>query len=290
MVRSGAKAWSAHPATEEGVMTEEPDEPQMDTPQSGPPQEPDPVSEPQSDAILPFGDRLDEIAQDRFNRTDWIELVAAFILAGATIMAAWSAYQSTRWSGNQANASAAAGALRAESNAQTALFGATVGIDVQLWTLWLDQAAREDPQAMEFVAERFRDEFKPAFEEWLSSVPDGEPPPGTPFASELYAPATEAEAKRLSAAAEIKAAEARKSNQIGDNFVLMAVIMASVLFFAGIGTKFKGRLTRLIMISIAMLLFAGGFVVILSLPQDVGVAIPTIPGTESAPIASEVPS
>lgn len=30
-----------------------------------------------SEAILPFGDRLDEIAQDRFNRTDWIELAAA---------------------------------------------------------------------------------------------------------------------------------------------------------------------------------------------------------------------
>jgi hypothetical protein len=248
------------------------------------------VPEIESDAILPFGDRLDTIAQDRFNRTDWIELVAAFILAAATIMAAWSAYQSTRWSGNQANASAEAGALRAESNAQTAIFGATVGIDVQLWTLWLEQAAREDPEAMDFVRERFRDEFTPAFDEWLASAPEGEQPAGTPFTSVLYAPASEAEAERLTAAAELKAAGARESNQIGDNFVLMAVIMASVLFFAGIGTKFKGRLTRLIMITIAMLLFAGGFLVILSLPQDVGIAIPTIPGTESAPIATEVPS
>jgi len=247
-------------------------------------------AKPDSDAILPFGDRLDEIAQERFNRTDWIELVAAFILAAATIMAAWSAYQSTRWSGDQANASAAAGALRAESNAQTALFGATVGIDVQMWTLWLGYAAAEDANAMAFVSERFRDEFKPAFAEWLGSVPEGEPPPGTPFTSELYAPATEAEAQRLSAAAELKAAAARKSNQIGDNFVLMAVIMASVLFFAGVGTKFKSRLTRLIMISIAMLLFTGGLLVILSLPQDVGVAIPDIPGLEAAPSATEVPS
>jgi hypothetical protein len=271
-------------------MADESDKNNAGAPGSGQASGPDAVLAEESDAILPFGDRLDEIAQDRFNRTDWIELVAAFILAGATIMAAWSAYQSTRWSGNQANASAAAGALRAESNAQTALFGATVGIDVQLWTLWLDQAAREDPQAMEFVAERFRDEFKPAFEEWLALVPEGEAPPGTPFASELYAPATEANAQRLTAEAELRAAEARKSNQIGDNFVLMAVIMASVLFFAGVGTKFKGRLTRVIMISIAMLLFVGGLLVILSLPQDVGIEIPNIAGTENAPVATEVPS
>ena len=52
-----------------------------------------------SDAILPFGERLDEIAQDRFNRTDWIELAAAILLALATIVAAWSAYQATRWGG-----------------------------------------------------------------------------------------------------------------------------------------------------------------------------------------------
>jgi magnesium-transporting ATPase (P-type) len=270
-------------------MTTEPDKRKTDTPEPAGQAGAAPSPDEQSDAILPFGDRLDEIAQGRFNRTDWIELVAAFILAAATIMAAWSAYQSTRWSGNQANASAAAGALRAESNAQTALFGATVGIDVQMWTLWLGYAAAEDASSMAFVSERFRDEFKPAFAAWLGSVPDGEPPPSTPFALELYAPATEAEAQRLSAAAELKAAEARKSNQIGDNFVLMAVIMASVLFFAGIGTKFKGRLTRLIMISIAMLLFTGGLLVILSLPQDVGVEIPTIPGLEAEATATEVP-
>lgn len=54
--------------------------------------------EPSSDAILPFGggERLDEIAQERFNRTDWIELAAAVILALATIVAAWSADQATR--------------------------------------------------------------------------------------------------------------------------------------------------------------------------------------------------
>ena len=49
--------------------------------------------------------RLDELAQ-RFDKTDWIELLAAVILALATVTAAWSAYQSTRWSGDQAKAQA----------------------------------------------------------------------------------------------------------------------------------------------------------------------------------------
>ena len=36
--------------------------------------------DPATDAILPFGDRLDEIARARFNRTDWIELAAPRVL------------------------------------------------------------------------------------------------------------------------------------------------------------------------------------------------------------------
>jgi hypothetical protein len=229
-------------------------------------------AEKQSDAILPFGDRLDEIAQDRFNRTDWIELVAAFLLAFATIMAAWSAYQSTRWSGNQANAASEAGALRAEANRASSIFAAQVGIDVQLWTLWLEQAAVDNKSGQDFVAERYRDEFKPAFEAWLALVPEGEPPPGTPFELDVYAPAEEAKAQDALAAADEKSAEAREANQLGDNFVLMAVIMASVLFFAGVGTKFKGRGVRLVMISLAGALFIGGFIIILSLPQDIGIS------------------
>jgi hypothetical protein len=235
------------------------------------PVEPDASDKHQSDAILPFGERLDEIAQDRFNRTDWIELVAAFILAFATIMAAWSAYQSTRWSGNQANSTATAGALRAEANRASSIFAAQVGVDVQLWTLWLEQAAVQNLPGQDFVAERMREEMQPAFEEWLALVPEGEAPPGTPFELDSYAPAMEEEAKRLLLEAEEKSAQARVANQTGDNFVLMAVIMASVLFFAGVGTKFKGRAVRLLMITIAMVMFVGGLIVILSLPTDVGI-------------------
>jgi len=252
-------------------MTVDPSEPEKKTP--APAAEPGPGSpaEQGSDAIIPYGDRLDAIAQERFNKTDWIELVAAFILAAATILAAWSAYQSTRWSGNQANSSAEAGALRAEANRSSSIFAAQVGIDVQLWTLWLEQASIDNQSGMDFVAERFREEFKPAFETWLALVPPGEPPPGTPFDLEEYVPEEEANAERLLEEADAASVSARESNQLGDNFVLMAVIMASVLFFAGVGTKFKGRGVRLMMITIALVLFTGGLIVILSLPQDIGI-------------------
>jgi hypothetical protein len=47
--------------------------------------------------------RADEVA-GRFDKSDWIELLSALLLALATIAAAGCAYQSTRWGGEQAEA------------------------------------------------------------------------------------------------------------------------------------------------------------------------------------------
>jgi len=243
-------------------MTDDPRDPQ-ETPDGQQPER-------RSDAIVPYGDRLDEIAQDRFGRTDWIELAAAVILALATIVAAWSAYQATRWGGEQAKASRSALTAKTDAAQQTTIFGAQAQIDVQLWTLWLQQEADQNEPGAAFVEERFRDDFKPAFTSWRALAPEGEPPPGTPFELAEYAPAAREEAERLNAEADVFADTSAKANQTGDNFVLVAVIMASVLFFAGVGTKLKGRAVRLMMLLFAMALFVGGLSFMLSMPQNVG--------------------
>jgi hypothetical protein len=82
-----------------------------------------------ADAVDPEG--LDEVAQDRFNRTDWIELAAAVLLALATIAAAWSAYQATRWGGEQASASRSALSAKSDATQQTTISGAQVQVDMK---------------------------------------------------------------------------------------------------------------------------------------------------------------
>lgn len=245
------------------------DDPEHEQPRSTRP--PDELARLDSDAVLPFGERLDEIAQARFNRTDWIELAAAVILALATIVAAWSAYQATRWGGVQASSSRSAIEAKTDAAQQTSLYTTQVQVDLQVWTLWLQQVADQNDRGEAFVEARFRDEFKPAFESWISSVPEGEVPPGTPFDMPDYQPGARAEADRLNAQAEVLADTSAEANQTGDNFVLTAVIMASVLFFAGVGTKLKGRVARLFMLLVAALFFLGGLGFMVSLPQNVGI-------------------
>ncbi len=228
-----------------------------------------------SDAILPFGERLDEIAQERFNRTDWIEVVAAVLLALATIVAAWSAYQATRWSGEQSAATRSALEAKSDAAQQASLGGTLAEADIQLWIFWLEQirlheTTGDNAAGIAFVEERFRDEFKPAFDAWLAQASEGEAPPGTPLEMEEYQPAAGKEAERLNAEADVYADAAAEANQTGDNFVLSAVVMASVLFFAGVGTKLRSRVVRLLMLGFATLLFLGGLGFVLSLPQNVG--------------------
>ena len=214
--------------------------------------------------------RADEMAQ-HLDKSDWIELCAAVLLALATIAAAWAAYQSTRWGGEQADAYSRAGALRTQATQANDLYAAKAQIDVEVWLSWLQQVADDDQRGADFLRERMRDEFKPAFEAWLAQVPAGEVPPETPFVMEAYQPADRALAEDLNAQADAAVEEARDANQTGDNFVLAAVVMASVLFFAGVGTRFRGRRVRISMLALAVLLFLGGTVFIFSMPQDVGI-------------------
>lgn len=215
-------------------------------------------------------DRADELAQ-RFSKSDWIELAAAVLLALATIAAAWAAYQATRWSGVQANSYSAAAASRTEATQATNLYAAQVQIDVQTWLTWLEQKSSGNEIGADFLYSRFREEFRPAFDAWLSQLPEGETPPGTPFELDAYQPIQEARALELNDQADAFAQEARDANQTSDNFVLTAVIMASVMFFAGVGTKFQGRRVRIAMLVMALLLFLGGVTFIFSMPQNVGI-------------------
>jgi hypothetical protein len=52
--------------------------------------------------------------------------------------------------------------------------------------------------------------------------------------------------------------------------VLLAVVMASVLFFAGVGSKFRSRRIRVVMVLFAAVIFTIGLGVMLTMPQNVG--------------------
>ncbi len=215
------------------------------------------------------GSARDEIA-DRMEKTDRLEILAAVLLALATISSAWSAYQATRWTGVQATEFGRAGSLRQESVRQSNLGNTQAQIDIGLYTSFLDAYVTGEARLADFYRNQFRAEFKPAFEAWFGTVTIGTPPTDTPFQRPEWRIAAWEEADRLSEEATAAFDAAKDANQTSDNFVLTAVLFASVLFFAGVGTRFRTAGIRRAMVGLAGVMFASALVVVFSLPQNVG--------------------
>jgi hypothetical protein len=223
-------------------------------------------------------------ASHLWGSNDRVELVATIVLAIATILTAWSGFESGKWGGEQSVNFSEAGAARTESTRADTLAGQLTQIDVAMYIDWVTAISTEltDGTVTEaelspfspakgtisgFLYLRFREEFLPAVDAWLAEDPIGNPnAPKTPFAMEEYVVAKGVEADALTALADEKAEAARTANQNGDNYVLTMVLFASVLFFAGVSSKMNRPRNRVIILGFGVVTLIIGVVILVSLP------------------------
>jgi hypothetical protein len=200
-------------------------------------------------------------------RKPWFELACAIVLALATTASAWCAYQSKLWGGAQmarANAAVRAsreGAVNSLAAVQWRAFDASMFIAYM-------QARLERNNALEtFLAQRFRPEMKPALEAWLKLDPLNNPAaPPSPFRMAEYVQAETVEVARQEERAGQAMTAAREARRFSDDYVLLTVIFASVLFFGGIARAFDSRRLRIVLAALAVLLFLGTLVALSTMP------------------------
>lgn len=214
-------------------------------------------------------DRLFPLLADMKPQDRWIEIISSVLLAVAVIATAWSGYQATRWGGVQATAFAQAGAARTESTRASTTAGQLVTIDATVFIDWAAALSEDNDVLVEFLQERMRDEFKPALDAWLATEPlDNPDAPPTPFEMPEYQLESEQLSEDLLAEADARSEEARDANQTGDDYVLTTVLFASVLFFGGVGTKFKSRLVKGVTLLFGATLFVVGAILLASYPIE----------------------
>lgn len=218
-----------------------------------------------------------------------VELLATVLLALATLVTAWSAFQSAKWSGIQAISFSAANAARTESSRAATEAGLQQTIDVTAFASWVDAVASAERAGADsgltadggwepvagsqpaFLAERFRPEFVPAFDAWLATSPFDEETDGvgtTPFQMADYGLADAETADALLAEAEAQSDRAITSNANSDRYVLMSIVFAVVLLFAGTSTKLSHRAARRGLLGAAVVVFAVGTVIVLTFPKQ----------------------
>jgi len=200
-------------------------------------------------------------------RKPWFELACAIVLALATTASAWCAYQSKLWGGAQmARANAAVRASREGAvNSLAAMQART--FDASMFITYM-QARIDGNQAMEaFLAQRFRPDFKPAVESWLKLDPLNQPgTPLSPFNMAEYAQKETAEVARQEELAAKAMAASREARGFSDDYVLLTVVFASVLFFGGIARAFDSRPLRIALAVLAVILFLGTLGALATMP------------------------
>jgi hypothetical protein len=211
-----------------------------------------------------------ESEKESVRRDRRVELIAAIMLSAATVVTAWSAYQATRWSGDQAESYTEASATRTESVRSSTEANRQVLIDVDTFLSWLDAQQTGDRDLANDIHARMRAEFLPAFDAWLVTAPEGTIPDGTPFELPEYRLAAEEKAKQLEVKASRLFADGNESNQVSDDFVLAAVLFASVLFFSGLAGTFDSLRAQLFLLILGALMLVVGTIIVVTLPQDVG--------------------
>ena len=215
---------------------------------------------------------MDSLARDllrveQATRESKLSTWAAVLMSLAALATSWASYQASLWSGEQAQRGATSAVYRAKSTRASTRAGQNRLIDIGVFGHWMNATAHGDSALAGFVAARFRREFSPAFERWVASRPlTSRNAAPTPFAHPSYRLADDALADSLDRIADREEVASQRANRISDSYVLDAVIMATVLFFAGTEQANVSRL-RILMLAIASTMCVTGIIRLIASPR-----------------------
>jgi len=191
---------------------------------------------------------------DYFDR--WIEFLSAVVLALATVMTAWCGYEAAQWDGEQANFynQATTAQVMAASKASEAMLRTST--QVGLFVEYAAAISTENQGLADFLYNRFPLVLRTATDAWLALKPlENANAPPSPFDMPEYALPEQAEATQLQATSAEMFRKANDANEISDEYVLLMVLFAMVLFFTGIAGKFQWRVIDAAMLTLGAIFF-----------------------------------
>jgi hypothetical protein len=197
-----------------------------------------------------------------------LELIVTVLLATAALLSAWCAYEATRFSGAQNDANTEAAALRIESAKSASRAGQLELVDTTAFGQYVGAVGVHNRPLAAFYRDRFRDEFRPAFEEWLALKPLANPDaPKTPFLLASYKLASQERADALAAEAVQVTLDGQHSGGVSDRYVLAVVLLAAALFLLGIQTRIGEYWLRVGLVTVAAVLVLGTAGWVITLPR-----------------------
>jgi len=188
-----------------------------------------------------------------------LELIAVIIMSLTAICTAWTGFQASKWSGVMSIRFSEANATRTESVRMSDLAGAQRSIDIDLGLNWVRATAQNDDALAEFLSDRFPDHLRVAVDAWVAMAPlDNPDAPSTPFEMSEYVLVEYLEAAELRERADEFALAARSANQQADDYVMLTILFALVIFFAALSTKLEHPRNRRVLLVLSVVFLAVG--------------------------------
>ncbi len=209
---------------------------------------------------------MSESAEDK--GVQWPELMMLVLLSSTAILTAWCGFQSSKWGGAMAISFSQASAGRIEAARLDGAAGRKMSIQVGLFTQWLDAKHRGADDLADFIAVRFPEPLAAAFQSWLLTDPlHSRDAPTSPFDQPEYVLPDAKAAQQADERADAKFQEALANNQRGDNYTILTVLYAMVLFFAALAGRVQAKSAQWAMRGVAITGFLIATAILISYPR-----------------------
>jgi hypothetical protein len=207
-------------------------------------------------------------AAERRQKARRAETIAVVLISLGGVATSWSTYQAALWGGEESAQDVVAIGLHMESARLSIEAGQQQTVDVGAFMQIVAAYGGGRDEEAEFVRARLRAEFRPAFEAWLASRPrENAAAPPTPFALPEYRMELREQAARRQAEAQQRFVAGQQANEVSDQYTLMAVVLATVMFLSGICQPLQVHRLKIGLIVLAAVLMAFGLYNLAVLPK-----------------------
>jgi hypothetical protein len=190
------------------------------------------------------------------------ETMALILLSVTAVLTAWCGFQSSKWGGEMSIAFSQASAARIEAARQQNIAQDARQEDLTTYGVYIQAEADGNEELARYVESRFADAFKVAFDAWVAAGR----PTKAPFGMPQYVPPGTAEAQAAEHKADQLFSQGLIDNRRGDNYSMLAVLAALVLFFGAISGRLSRPPLQLAPLIVAGVLFLAGAIVVATLP------------------------
>lgn len=200
--------------------------------------------------------------------TDWREFVAVLLMSITAVLTAWSGFQASKWGGAMSIAFSEASSARVDASRLEGQANRRVDIQVGLFTQWLQAFQAEDEELADYLAGVFPEPLASTFPDWVETRASDDPAaPATPFAMPGYVVEEQVAAEAAEDRAEARFADALENNQRGDNYTVLTVVFATVLFFGAISGRVRAKRNQWLLLGFGIVGFLGAAGVLLTFPR-----------------------